>query len=114
MDYFKNIWMKRKAEREADTAKNEAAQALTALSAAFGQKQAESATVAVTAAAVTMPSTTMQPATTLIPTIPIGKIPFIDLCKHKKLTYIHCTIYRYKFPTDWTASYFFVVVTLQI
>jgi len=40
MDFFKNTWLKRKAERDADTAKNEAAQALTALSAAFGQKQA--------------------------------------------------------------------------
>ena len=39
MDYFKNAWLKRKAERDADTAKNEAAQALTALSAAFGAKQ---------------------------------------------------------------------------
>jgi len=32
MDYFKNVWQKRKAQREAETAKNEAAQALTALS----------------------------------------------------------------------------------
>merc|ERR1719410_1164689 len=33
MDYFKSIWVKRKAQRDAETAKNEAAQALTALSA---------------------------------------------------------------------------------
>jgi Restriction Enzyme Adenine Methylase Associated len=32
MDYFKTIWLKRKAQREAEAAKNEAAQALTALS----------------------------------------------------------------------------------
>ena len=32
MDYFKNIWLKRRSQREAETAKNEAAQALTALS----------------------------------------------------------------------------------
>jgi len=32
MDFFKNVWLKRKAQREAETAKNEAAQALTALS----------------------------------------------------------------------------------
>ena len=34
MDYFKTIWLKRKAQRDAETAKNEAAQALTALSVA--------------------------------------------------------------------------------
>merc|ERR1719195_6769 len=33
MDYFKTIWLKRKAQRDAETAKNEAAQALTALTA---------------------------------------------------------------------------------
>ena len=33
MDYYKNAWMKKKAQREAENAKNEAAQALTALSA---------------------------------------------------------------------------------
>ena len=32
MDYFKNIWLKRRSQREAETAKNEAAHALTALS----------------------------------------------------------------------------------
>ena len=32
MDYFKNIWLKRRSQREAETAKNEVAQALTALS----------------------------------------------------------------------------------
>ena len=32
MDYFKNIWQKRKAQRAAEDAKNEAAQILTALS----------------------------------------------------------------------------------
>ena len=32
MDYFKNIWLKQRSQREAETAKNEAAQALTALS----------------------------------------------------------------------------------
>ena len=32
MDYFKNIWVKRKAQREAEMAKNEAAHALTFLS----------------------------------------------------------------------------------
>ena len=32
MDYYKTIWLKRKAQRESDAAKNEAAQALTALS----------------------------------------------------------------------------------
>ena len=32
MDYFKTIWLKRKSQREAEAAKNEAAQALTALS----------------------------------------------------------------------------------
>merc|ERR1719195_498596 len=34
MDYFKNVWLKRKAQRDAELAKNEAAQALTALSVA--------------------------------------------------------------------------------
>merc|ERR1712130_481997 len=33
MDYFKNIWQRRKSQRAADDAKNEAAQILTALSA---------------------------------------------------------------------------------
>lgn len=32
MDYYKTVWLKRKAQREAEAAKNEAAQALTALS----------------------------------------------------------------------------------
>ena len=35
MDYYKSLWLKRKAQREAENAKNEAAHALTALSAAF-------------------------------------------------------------------------------
>ena len=35
MDYFKSIWLKRKSQREAETAKNEAAHALTALSNSF-------------------------------------------------------------------------------
>jgi len=33
MDYYKSVWTKRKAQRDAENAKNEAAQALTALSA---------------------------------------------------------------------------------
>ena len=35
MDFYKSLWLKRKAQREAENAKNEAAHALTALSAAF-------------------------------------------------------------------------------
>jgi len=36
MDYYKSVWTKRKAQRDAENAKNEAAQALTALSASGG------------------------------------------------------------------------------
>ncbi len=35
MDFYKSLWLKRRAQREAENAKNEAAHALTALSAAF-------------------------------------------------------------------------------
>ena len=36
MDYYKSVWTKRKVQRDAENAKNEAAQALTALSAGGG------------------------------------------------------------------------------
>ena len=39
MDYFKNVWLKRKAQRDAEVAKNEAAQALTALSAGLARPE---------------------------------------------------------------------------
>lgn len=39
MDYFKNVWLKRKAQRDAELAKNEAAQALTALSAGLARSE---------------------------------------------------------------------------
>ena len=39
MDYFKNVWLKRKAQRDAELAKNEAAQALTALSAGLARPE---------------------------------------------------------------------------
>ena len=39
MDYFKNVWLKRKAQRDAELAKNEAAQALTALSAGLARTE---------------------------------------------------------------------------
>jgi len=44
MDHFKNIWQRRKSQRAADDAKNEAAQILTALSTSggLGQQQEES------------------------------------------------------------------------
>jgi hypothetical protein len=45
MDYFKTIWLKRKAQRESDAAKNEAAQALTALSNSVSAVSAAAAAV---------------------------------------------------------------------
>jgi hypothetical protein len=45
MDYFKTIWLKRKAQRESDAAKNEAAQALTALSNSVSAASAAAAAV---------------------------------------------------------------------
>merc|ERR1712226_261294 len=41
MDHFKNIWQRRKSQRAADDAKNEAAQILTALSTSGGLGQQE-------------------------------------------------------------------------
>ena len=58
MDYFKNIWVKRKAQRDAETAKNEAAQALTALSAGLSSALPEPVTVSRPVTHSTSPSVT--------------------------------------------------------
>ena len=75
MDYFKNIWQKRKTQRAADDAKNEAAQILTALSTSGGLVSQEEPM----AAATNTPAPGLIHSSTLTPALANSKTTFVDL-----------------------------------
>jgi hypothetical protein len=76
MDYFKNIWQKRKSQRAADDAKNEAAQILTALSTSGGLGCQEEAALT-PASHPSIPG--LVHSSTLGPSLATCKATFVDL-----------------------------------
>ena len=80
MDYFKNIWVKRKAHRDAETAKNEAAQALTALSAGLSSDMATPEMVSPTRSSnVTKSDSNLLRATQVTANMSSAKNLFVEL-----------------------------------
>lgn len=83
MDYYKNIWLKRKAQRDAEAAKNEAAQALTALSAGLspGLSSSEQQSVSVSRSNEMVPSmdSNILKHTQVTPAMATSKRTFVEL-----------------------------------